>query len=366
MSASPNSQHWLAGPVHFVHKHLLLFLLGLYVVAYVLPQPGLWIRNCHLGTVTWLDGSTLALSLPVFMLSFLLLNAGLGTKPKELWLLRQRPQLLIAGVLANTLVPLAFIACFWALGRYWHSVDELQYGLMGLALVASMPIAGSSTAWAQNMNGNLSLSLGLVFATTALSPWLTPLVLHAVGFLTIGDASEDLHLLASQGAGAFLILSVVIPSLLGIALQWILPPAWIHRANPYLKFVNLVNLLLLSYSNAAISLPAAFKQPDWDFLAMIFGVSSAYCAIAFGSGWFLAKKLKADPAEKASLMFGLGMNNNGSGLVLSSIALADHPHVMIPIIFYNLSQQVFAGLVDKFLSNEVHYSVDQFSKSDAA
>jgi hypothetical protein len=42
---------------------------------------------------------------------------------------------------------------------------------------------------------------------------------------------------------------------------------------------------------------------------------------------------------------GLGMNNNGTGLVLASLALADHPKVMIPVILYNLVQYVFAGYV---------------------
>src|SRR3954465_2119608 len=101
-----HSDHWPSAPVHFIHQNLLAFLLGLYVVAYIFPQPGLWIRNCHFGSVTWLDGSKLVISLPVLMLSFLLLNAGLGTKAKELALLRKQPQLLIAGVLANTFVPL--------------------------------------------------------------------------------------------------------------------------------------------------------------------------------------------------------------------------------------------------------------------
>jgi len=360
-----HSSHWLSAPIHFIHQNLLAFLLGLYVVAYVFPQPGLWIRSCNFGSVTWLDGSKLAVSLPVLMLSFLLLNAGLGTKAKELALLKKHPQLLIAGVLANTFVPLLFIFIFSVLGHFWHSPDELQFSLMGLALVASMPIAGSSTAWAQNMNGNLSLSLGLVFITTALSPWLTPMVLHAIGFLTTGDAAEDLHELATQGAGAFLILSVVLPSIAGILLQKVLPSNWMPRLMPYLKAVNLINMLMLSYSNAAISLPAAFTHPDWDFLIMIFGVSSAYCAIAFGSGWLVAHYLRANTSEKASLMFGLGMNNNGSGLVLSSIALADHPQVMVPIIFYNLSQQVFAGLVDKFLTQQAGENVDQFSESES-
>ncbi len=45
-------------------------------------------------------------------------------------------------------------------------------------------------------------------------------------------------------------------------------------------------------------------------------------------------------------MFGLGMNNNGTGMVLASVALADHPLVMLPIIFYNLVQHLIAAIVD--------------------
>ena len=48
-------------------------------------------------------------------------------------------------------------------------------------------------------------------------------------------------------------------------------------------------------------------------------------------------------------MFGLGMNNNGTGLVLASMALADHPRVMLPIIFYNLVQHLVAGVVDRLI-----------------
>jgi bile acid:Na+ symporter, BASS family len=42
-------------------------------------------------------------------------------------------------------------------------------------------------------------------------------------------------------------------------------------------------------------------------------------------------------------MFGLGMNNNGTGLVLASLALPSYPNVMVPIIFYNLIQHIVAG-----------------------
>jgi BASS family bile acid:Na+ symporter len=45
-------------------------------------------------------------------------------------------------------------------------------------------------------------------------------------------------------------------------------------------------------------------------------------------------------------MFGLGMNNNGTGLVLASLLLSEHPQVMLPIIAYNLVQHFVASLVD--------------------
>jgi BASS family bile acid:Na+ symporter len=44
------------------------------------------------------------------------------------------------------------------------------------------------------------------------------------------------------------------------------------------------------------------------------------------------------------------MNNNGTGLVLASMALADHPRVLLPVIFYNLVQHLVAGCVDRLLS----------------
>jgi BASS family bile acid:Na+ symporter len=39
------------------------------------------------------------------------------------------------------------------------------------------------------------------------------------------------------------------------------------------------------------------------------------------------------------------MNNNGTGLVLASVALSARPTVLLPIIIYNLSQHLVAGFV---------------------
>jgi BASS family bile acid:Na+ symporter len=106
---------------------------------------------------------------------------------------------------------------------------------------------------------------------------------------------------------------------------------------------NSLNLLLLNYSNASLALPQVLAQPDADFLILTLGIVIGLCIVAFGSGWLIARLLRGDRAEQSALMFGLGMNNNGTGLVLASVALAEYPRVMLPIILYNLVQHLAAG-----------------------
>jgi BASS family bile acid:Na+ symporter len=329
----------------FVHKHFLALLLAIYAIAAVFPEFGLWLRNVSLGEFEFLHETT-RITLPMLMLALLLFNAGLGVRTSELRNLLRRPFPLIAGLVANIMIPIALIFVVTQAMRFWHNPDEVQNILIGLALIASMPIAGSSTAWAQNSNGDLTLSLGLVLLSTLLSPVMTPVSLHSVGLMAQGEYATELHALAGYGTGVFLLLCVLIPSLLGILVHWGVGAARIVPVKPQLKLFNSVNLLLLSYSNASVSLPQTVANPDWDLLAVTLAIVVSLCVLAFASGWLIARLPNTDSAQRASLMFGLGMNNNGTGLVLASMTLAAHPTVMIPIIFYNLVQHLVAGSVD--------------------
>jgi BASS family bile acid:Na+ symporter len=334
---------------HFIHGRFIWIVIASYVAAAAFPAFGLAIRGVELGGFE-LARTKIVATAPSVLLALLLFNAGLGTRAHEVTKLAQRPRLLAVGVAGNVLAPLAFIVFVSFLMRLWHNPDEAQQILTGLALIAAMPIAGASTAWAQNANGNLALSLGLILATTLLSPALTPVVLHAVGFVTTGDYSEDLHELASEGAAGFLGAWVILPSLLGIAAHWLIGEKRAALASPFVKLVNSAILVLLNYSNAALSLPGVLAHPDVDFLAAILVIAGALCVAMFAAGYLMSRAFNADRGGTASLMFGLGMNNNGAGLVLASLTLADHPGVMLPIILYNLLQHLVASLVDKALS----------------
>lgn len=330
---------------NFIHHYFIWIIVASYFVAALLPGFGIWMREIELGSITLLQ-SKIEISLPPLLLALLPFNAGLGIKTKELNELAHQPQLLLGGLLGNFVTPLGFIIGISIIMTLWHNPEEVQYILVGLALVAAMPIAGASTAWAQNANGNLALSLGLVLLTTLLSPLLTPLVLHTVGLVTTGDYSEDLHEVASDGVAAFLGIWVVLPSLFGLLVQRLVGEARLTQVKSPIKLVNYVIILLLNYSNASLSLPKVLSQPDFDFLAILLAIVVALCISAFATGYLVARIFHTSETNMISLMFSLGMNNNGTGLVLVSVAMADHPEVMLPIIFYNLVQHLIASLVD--------------------
>lgn len=324
---------------HLVHARFIWLLLASYVVAAFFPALGLSIRSVSWGSI----------SLPMIMLGFLLFNAGMGVELSALKKLRGDPLPLVLGLSANLFIPICYIALVMITMQLWHNPDEVQNILVGLALVASMPIAGSSTAWSQNSNGNMAISLGMVLCSTFLSPLATPLALHAVGFMTTGDYSEDLHQLAGAQTGWFLLIAVILPSALGILCRQILGRERVKARKANLKLLNSIILLLLNYSNASVSLPQAIANPDLDFLTVILVITSLLCVVAFFAGWAISRLQHTEKADQIALMFGLGMNNNGTGLVLASMALADHPSVLLPIIFYNLVQHLIAGTVDHLM-----------------
>jgi|SRR5579883_767307 len=332
--------------LRFTQRRLLWLLLATYALGALAPAPGLRIRAVALCTLHT-PGGPLTLTLPALMLGMLLVVAGLGARVEELRNVARRPILLITGLAANTLFPILFAALAAAGLTAWHNGEEAQNILVGLAMVGAMPIAGASTAWSQNAGGNLALSLGLVLGSTLLSPLLTPLGLHAVGHLTHGDYSEDLHELARGGSSAFVIAAVVLPSALGLFGRFIFGERRLARVMPALKLLNLIDLLVLNYTNAAVALPQVLRSPDWDFLVLTLSLALSLCIGAFAVGWLIARALHGSRADTIALLFGLGMNNNGTGLVLASTALADHPLVLLPIIFYNLVQQIIAGAVDQ-------------------
>jgi BASS family bile acid:Na+ symporter len=167
--------------------------------------------------------------------------------------------------------------------------------------------------------------------------------------LAPGQYGEQLHQLAAHGTGEFLAGWVLLPSALGIAARAALGESRVAVVERRLKIVAPLTLLILCYANASSCLPQALGRPDWDFLGIITVFVAGLCTLNFAAGHVIGRMVGADPGQRAALIFGLGMNNNGTGLVLASLALGSQPLVMLPIIVYNLAQHLIAGGVDALL-----------------
>jgi BASS family bile acid:Na+ symporter len=348
-----NGRHFtLLAVSQFIHHHLLWFLIGAYAIAAVFPTAGLWIRTITFGDIS-LFGGQLHVSLLLLLLATLMFNAGLGVKTSHLQSLQHKATMLFTGLTANLVIPMAYIFLVSLVMRLWYEPEEAQHILVGLALVAAMPIAGASTAWAQNSNGNLALSLGLVLSSTVLSPIITPIALQVFGEMASEEYEVVLKHLATYGSAWFLGLWIVLPSALGLCVRFVIPEAQLTPMMPVIKLINAIVLLLLNYSNASASLPQAVEDRDFDFLAVTMGITTGLCVMAFACGYGLSRLFKVDQADCVSLMYGLGMNNNGTGLVLASLALASYPRVMVPIILYNLVQHLVAGGVHVVMGRNI-------------
>lgn len=345
----PSLDQGTARTLGWLQRRILWLLLATYVGGALLPQVGLAMRGVSAGVVRFPGGATADASLPAFMLGFLLAVAGLATDLGQLKDTGRKPRLLIAGLAANATWPIAFtVGAATVMALVKHDIDDESI-LVGLAVSGAMPVAGASATWSQNANGNVALSLAIVLASTLMSPLLTPLVLHAVAAVSHGDYAQHLEELARGRSTAFVVLAVIAPSLFGIAIRGLLGAACVARALPALKVLNLIVLLLLNYSNAAVALPQVVRVSHWHFILLSFVLTTCMCSGGFALGWSIAGRLRAEHRDRISLTFALGMSNNGAGLVLAASALKGHPLVLLPILLYNLMQQSGAGAVDAIL-----------------
>ncbi len=186
----------------WIHHNFLVLLVLVYIFAAIFPNLGVKLQHTQLGTVT-LSGVTVQVSLSMLFLTSLLFNAGTGVNTKEFRYLSRSPWVLMSGLIVNTLVPIIFLFLLSLLFSH-HLNNGLQTILVSMALIAAMPIAGSSTAWTQNSNGDMALALGLVLLSTIFSPLISPLIFEIGEQMTSGEFAHALDSMEGLSTGLFL------------------------------------------------------------------------------------------------------------------------------------------------------------------
>lgn len=343
------------------HHTFLWLLVGAYALAGLAPAAGC--RLSGLAGTGSVFGHAVRVSAPAALLGVLLFAAGFAVRGEHLRGVFRRPAALAAGLAASVVVPVLVLLAAAPLLALWHDPAEARDLLVGLAVVAAMPVAGSSAGWSRAADGDGALSLGLVLLSTLLSPLTTPLAFGAAARFVPGDAGEVLDQLASAGgAGVFVVVWVVLPTALGLLTRWTVGGSRADAAGQWAKRATAVVLLALCYANASACLPGVVGDPDWDFLALVAVAAGVMCAAAFAAGFGAARAVRADPARRAALVFGVGMANNGAGLALAAGVLAGCPMALLPVVAVNLVQHLAAGWADARLRHDRTPQVETASR----
>ncbi|MFB7593804.1 sodium-dependent transporter [Streptomyces sp. NPDC056160] len=314
-----------------------------YTAALLLPGPGLWLRRTHalpLGAASALPVSTVRL-----LLALVLFSAGLQVPLRALAGLLRRPRALLAGLLLHLSIPLLVIPAVAFLLRRTPDTDGGSGLVTAMILIVAMPVAAGATVWTGKGDGDQPTMVGLVLASTLLSPLTVPLVIHALLPLLSGGYADTLTRAGHTTQGAFALVDVVLPCAAGIVFRPALPAPWLGPVQGLIVPVALAGSLLLTYVNASGALGSFLAGPRPLLFAAALTVATLVCLLSFTLGRGAARLLRLDPCTASSLTLACGMNNSSAGAVLITTALPDKPHLLLPVLAYGILQKTAANRV---------------------
>jgi len=342
---SSNGTKQLTAFASWMHRNFLWLLVGSYLLAAVLPGPGLAIRNLSL---TPPSGDKV--TAPLLLLALLLFCAAAVVEWSQVRNLMQRPGILFLGLIAIWVVPGTLVGLLgWALpyllGEY------VTTGMMvGLALVAAMPVANSSVAWTQNAQGNVAVSLGLIVLTIVLSPLATPQLLNLMGLALSHQETDQCQKLVTKFSGSFFMIWVILPSLAGGIANRLAGPRRIEKSKGYIRMVSAMTLLTLNYTNASLAMPKVFHDEGTKIVLVSAVLAILLSLIGMLSAWLLSRWMRLGNESRVSLIFGFSMKHTGLALVLAGEVLETEPRVILMIVLATLLQHITAGVADWFLA----------------
>ncbi|MER6738564.1 bile acid:sodium symporter [Streptomyces puniciscabiei] len=313
-----------------------------------MPDPGLWLRHTDALPL----GPLIHLPVPAApcLLSLVLFSAGLQVPVRELGRVLRRPSALFAGLALHLAIPLLAIPLLAIplVAFLLHRTPDTDGGsglVTAMILIVPMPVAAGATVWTGKGDGDQPTMVGLVLASTLLSPLTTPLVIQFLTPLLSGGYPDSLTTsLPTTGAG-FTLAGVVLPCATGILVRIALPPRWTGQALRVVAPVALAGSLLLTYVNASGALGSFIAHPHPLLTGAALIVAALVCLLSFALGRGAARLLPLDPPAASSLTLACGMNNSSASAVLLTAALPDEPHLLLPVLAYGLLQKTAANRV---------------------
>jgi len=330
-----------------IHHRFLWLLVGCYLLAAYMPGPGEMLRHW-----TFIQPSGREVHAPMLLLALLLFCAAATIQWSQIHELLDRPGALALGLLTAWLGPAVLVLGLGMVLSHWTSGETVAGVMVGLALVAAMPVANSSVGWSQNAGGSVALGLALIVLSILLSPLATPQMLSLMGFALSAEDTQHINQVVTQFSGWKFIVWVILPSLAGAIAAWIAGPERIARAKTWIRLVTLVDLLLLNYTNASLAMPEICENETLATVGLYALLALSIPLLGLLLAIVVARFCQAPPATGTALLFGLSMKHTGLALVLAGEVLAQQPRVLLMIMLSTLLQHVVAGVADKMLQRK--------------
>jgi len=329
----------------FLRRYFLWWLLACYGLAAVWPKPGLVMRRWE-WSPTGFD--QVPFSLPLLLLAVMLFSAAILTDVSQVRIISRHPLVLAAALAAVWLGPALVVLVAGAIVPLAVDGAATAGLLVGLALVAAMPVANSSVAWTQSANGNLGLGIALVVLSILLSPWITPSLLTLLGMSLSEGERAYCEALVNQFSGVFFIIWVILPTAAGFFCRYLLTPGRVAAAGCWFTLASTAALLLLNYINSALAFPEIRQSTTVLLLATaILAILLSVVGLCFG--WLIAWLVRLKPETRTALVFGLSMKHTGLALILAGAVLSREPLAILMIVLATLVQHLMAALVHWFM-----------------
>lgn len=247
-----------------IQRYMALFITGTLLVGLVIGE--------GLGTLSgWIP----------YIFCGITFSAGLSMRSRELAVLRERPWVIAVHFgFVHLVTP--FIAR--QVGSFFFADEGV---VMGLVILAMMPVAASSSVWVPICRGNMTLAVALILTDTLVAPFVIPYLLTAyVGGHVALDPPAIL-------GGLFWM--IVFPTLSALFVNRLSAGAFRERFGPVLSLYSKLAILAIILINAGI-VAHHFRTPSF-FLAQLLltalGLSSLWFLLSYLIGRLLFRK-KAD------------------------------------------------------------------------
>ncbi|MEU8961721.1 sodium-dependent transporter [Streptomyces sp. NPDC048491] len=340
-SATPSPHQPLARAHDFLRRRFGWASCAAYAAAAVLPAPGMWLRHDH--SVSMGGPLPVGVSASQVLLATVLFMAGLRVRPRALAGLLRRPRVLVAGLALHLTAPLLILPLVAVALRCCPDSDGGSGMIAAMILTVAMPVAAGATVWTGQGRGDEPAILGLVLASTFLSPLTLPATAGILSRLLSTDYAGAVATAAHAASGGFALTGVLLPCAAGIGCRLLLSDRARRGVLPVAAPAATLAALLLTYVNASGAIGQFLTHPRPLLLLASTATAATVCVLSFGWGRCCSRVLRMSGPAGTSVTLACGMSNSSAGAVLITTAMPDRPQILLPVLAFSLLQKLAAS-----------------------